>query len=72
MKLPREILDAAQDEASKQGVTLTFEDGRTHPKMIMQKGTRTKRVPISMSPRTLSNQKNWVRQDIRRFANGVR
>jgi hypothetical protein len=68
--IARRVRRAAEHEAHRFGLTVAFEAGGKHPMMVLN---GAKRIAVASSPRTdVDNQADWVRQDVRRYARGIR
>jgi hypothetical protein len=65
--LPRPIREAAEQEAGKYGVKVTFTRGSKHP-FIMEVELLGVTRRVSLSLNNTNNQCDWVRQDIRRMS----
>lgn len=71
--MQRQVLKAAQDEAEKHGALLTVAPGAKHLILTVTIGDQHRRETVSKSPRSgKDNQRNWVRQTVRRLARDIR
>lgn len=64
----REVLKAIQEEAALCGLFYEISNGGKHKILTVSKDNHKIRIPFSTSPRSADNQKDWIRQNIRRGA----
>lgn len=65
--IDREVKKLAEAEAQRLGLDVSFEIGRKHTIMVVRGNGQKREIALAISPRS-SHQRNWVRQDLRRFA----
>lgn len=71
--ISRKVRQAAHTEAARWGLSASIGHSKgKHPKLVVTNGVRSRRQPISGSPRSdQENQCDWVRQQVRRMARAM-
>lgn len=72
MNVDRQVRKIAEREAAECGLSFSWEHGSSHPILVLSRGDRRRSFTVSGSPRSRTNQRNWIRQDVRRIARELR
>lgn len=71
-RIPRDVRDAAEKEASRHGARLEWEPvGRSHPHVTLHLHGQHRRYALCSSPRT-DGQCNYVRQAVKRMVTSIK